>query len=77
MKDFIDNIKDGLKELPNFLAFSICVFGIASLFGAIEFATLCFVSVMGIWVVIFVALPSVVLILNVINKVLGDKMESK
>lgn len=77
MKDFIRDIKDGLKELPNFLAFSICVFGIAYLFGDIEYANLCFVFVMGIWAVIFVAFPGVILILDVINKVLGNKKESK
>lgn len=77
MKDFIRDIKDGLKELPNFLVFSICVFGIAYLFGDIEFAVNCFFVFMGIWVVIFVAFPSIILILDVINKVLSNKKESK
>lgn len=73
MKDFIRDIKDGLNVLPNFLIFGICILGIMYLFGDIEFAINCFFVFIGIWAVIFVAFPGVILILDIINKVLGNK----
>lgn len=70
MKDFIDDIKYASRILPGFLVVGACVGGIIYLFGDTTFALQCFLLFVGVWAVIFVAIPSIVFVLAIINHVL-------
>lgn len=77
MKDFVDDIKEGISVLPKFLIFGVCIFGIMYLFFDMELAFKCFLVFMGIWAGIFIAFPCVILILKTTNKILGTDNKKK
>lgn len=75
MKDFIDTVKSGFDSLPEFLSIIIILcFFILLLFG-IEPAIDSFIILIGCWAIIFIGLPGIILILDIINRIFGLKNE--
>lgn len=77
MKDFIRDAKDGFEVLPDFLVFSIFLGLIASLFGGPIYGWKCFFVFVGIWAVIFIGFPCVILILDTVNRIFGLTPQDK
>ncbi|MBQ1996911.1 MAG: hypothetical protein II238_00505 [Alphaproteobacteria bacterium] len=77
MKDFIDDIKDAFDVLPKVLSIAIIMGFIAMFFFGLDGFISFFVGILGIWALIFILLPLVVLILDCTNHVLDPEKSKK
>lgn len=77
MKDFIEDVKAGFYELPEVSALIIIAGLIASVFGGIDGALMVSLFLFGVWAIIFIGFPFVILILGVINHLFGLEETNK
>jgi len=81
MKDFIETVKAGFQELPEFLSIIIILGMIAFVFGGIGGAINVFLVLFGVWAVVFIGLPLVLLIIEIvfgtINHIFGLEETNK
>lgn len=77
MKDFIDDIKSGFDALPNILSIAIFMGLLGGIFFGIDGSIYFIVSIVGIWAVVFILLPFIVLVLDSINYILDPKKSKK
>jgi hypothetical protein len=69
IKEFTDDVKDGFRALPEYLAPIIVLCLLVSLFHGANEAINAFLVLLGVWAVIYIAFPFVLLILDIINYV--------
>lgn len=77
MKNFVDDIKNAFDVLPKVLSIAIIMGFIAMLFFGLDGFISFFVGVLGIWVLVFILLPFIVLVLDGANRVLDPQKSSK
>lgn len=75
MKDFIDTVKSGFDILPEILSYGIILGLISSIFNSISALGYVLLFFFGIWAIIFIGLPGIILILDIINRIFGLKNE--
>lgn len=74
MKEFVDDIKNAFNVLPDFLLITLFLSFLFYLFFDISQALSCFYILMGIWAAIFIGMPTIVFLLDIINRIF--KLES-
>lgn len=77
MKDFKDDIKNAFEVLPQYLLIISGLCLIIAVFYGIGDALNSFLLLLGVWAIIFIGLPLVVLILGIINRIFGLESTKK
>lgn len=78
MKDFVEDIKAGFRDLPRFLPpVIILCWGAVVFGGGVNAALNILIVCLGVWAVIFIVFPFVVLILGTINRIFGLEETNK
>lgn len=77
MKELIDQVKDGFCILPDFILVTLFLSFLFYLFFDISQALSCFYILMGIWAAIFIGMPTIVFLLDIINRIFGLKSNKK
>lgn len=71
MKEFIRDVRDGFTGFSDYLLISLFLSFLSYLFFDISEALNCFCILMGIWAVIFIGMPTIVFLLDIINRIFG------
>lgn len=77
MKNFKDDIKNAFEVLPEYLLIIVGLCLIIAVFYGISDALNSFLLLLGVWAIIFIGLPLVVLILEVTNRIFGLESTKK
>lgn len=77
MKDFKDDIKNAFEVLPEYLLIIAGLCLIVGVFYGIGDALNSFLLLLGVWAIIFIGLPLVVLVLEIINRIFGLESPKK
>lgn len=71
MKDFIETVKAGFQDLPQFLTPIIILCLFVTVFGSADAALTVFLVLIGVWAVIFIIFPFIGLIIHAIGLVMN------